>query len=193
MRMPRPTVAVLGTGHIAAAVAHMLLTAGFTVRVWNRGTERVAGVVAAGAVPARTPAEAVTNADVVMTTITGSRAVASVMAAAGGGALDAMRTYCTWIQMGTISPSWTDELAGRAAARGIAFVEALALGGDQAARAGRLLVLAAGAEHARERVQPIFDTIGRRTVWASTPAYSASSPGACDRGPATELGAEPRR
>jgi 3-hydroxyisobutyrate dehydrogenase-like beta-hydroxyacid dehydrogenase len=107
MRMPRPTVAVLGTGRIGAAVAHMLLTVGFAVRVWNRGTERVAGVVAAGA--------------------------------------------------------------------------------------GRLLVLAAGAEHARERVQPIFDTIGRRTVWAFTPAYSASSPGACDRGPATELGAEPRR
>jgi 3-hydroxyisobutyrate dehydrogenase len=170
MRMPRTTVAVLGTGHIGAAVAHVLLTAGFTVRVWNRSTEHAAAVVAAGAVPARTPAEAVTEADVVMTTITGDRAVASVMVAAGGGALDAMRPYCTWIQMGNISPSWTAELAGRAAARGIAFVEALGLGGEQAARAGRLLVLAIGAEHAREWVQPIFDTIGRRTVWASNPA-----------------------
>jgi 3-hydroxyisobutyrate dehydrogenase len=170
MRMPRTTVAVLGTGHIGAAVAHVLLTAGFTVRVWNRSAEHAAAVVAAGAVPTRTPAEAVTEADVVMTTITGDRAVACVMVVAGGGALDAMRPYCTWIQMGTISPSWTAEFAGRAAARGIAFVEALALGGDQAARAGRLLVLAAGAEHTREWVQPIFDTIGRRTVWASNPA-----------------------
>jgi 3-hydroxyisobutyrate dehydrogenase len=170
MRMTRTTVAVLGTGHIGAAVADVLLTAGFTVRVWNGSTEHAAAVVAAGAIPARTPAEAVTEVDVVMTAIAGDRAVASVMVAAGGGALDAMRPYSTWIQMGTISPSWTAELAGRAAARGIVFVEALALGGEQAARAGRLLVVAIGAEHAREWVQPIFDTIGRRTVWASNSA-----------------------
>jgi 3-hydroxyisobutyrate dehydrogenase len=122
-----------------------------------------------------------------MTPITGDRAVASVMVAAGGGALDAMRPCCAWIQMGTISPSWTAELAGRAAARGIAFVEALALGGEQAARAGRLLVLAVGAERARERVQPIFDTIGRRTVWASNPADARHRRSRAHGVPATEL------
>jgi 3-hydroxyisobutyrate dehydrogenase-like beta-hydroxyacid dehydrogenase len=77
---------------------------------------------------------------------------------------------------------WTAELAGRAAARARhRLCRGIAIGGDQAARAGRLLVLAVGAEHAREWVQPIFDTIGRRTVCAIRPT-SASSPVACKRG-----------
>jgi 3-hydroxyisobutyrate dehydrogenase-like beta-hydroxyacid dehydrogenase len=122
---------VLGTGQVGAAVAHVLLTAGFTVRVWSRSTEHAAAVVAAGAIPARTPAEAVTEVDVVMPTITGHRAVAS-----------------------------------------------------EAARAGRLLVLAVGAQHARERVQPIFDT----TVWASNPADARHRRSRAHGVPATELG-----
>jgi 3-hydroxyisobutyrate dehydrogenase-like beta-hydroxyacid dehydrogenase len=86
---------------------------------------RAATVVAAGATLTPNPAEAAADADIVLTTVTGRVALASVIAATGGRALDAMRPYSTWVQMGTISPSWTAEFAGRAAARGIAFVETL--------------------------------------------------------------------
>jgi 3-hydroxyisobutyrate dehydrogenase len=161
-----PTIiAVLGTGRMGDAIAHKLLAAGFAVRVWNRTPDRTAAAVAAGATPAHSPAEAVAEADIVLTMLTDGMAAASVIAAAGGGALEAMPAGCTWIQMGTIGPTWTDLLAAAAAASGVAFVDAPVSGSDQAARAGELIVLASGPEAVRDVVAPLFDTIGRRTMW----------------------------
>jgi 3-hydroxyisobutyrate dehydrogenase len=166
----RPTtIAVLGTGRMGDAIAHKLLAAGFAVRVWNRTREHAAAAVAAGAAAARTPADAAAEAEIVLTMLTGGSAVGSVMGADGGGALEAMAPGCTWIQMGTIGLSWTDEFGARAAARGVAFVDAPVSGGDNAALAGTLLVLAAGTDDALARVQPIFDAIGRRTLWLGAP------------------------
>jgi len=161
-----PTIiAVLGTGRMGDAIAHKLLAAGFAVRVWNRTRERTAAAVAAGAVAARTPADAVADADIVLTTLTDGMAAASVIAPAGGGALAAMPPGCVWIQMGTIGPTWTDLLAAGAAASNVAFVDAPVSGSDQVARDGDLLVLASGPEAVRGVVAPVFDAIGRRTLW----------------------------
>jgi 3-hydroxyisobutyrate dehydrogenase len=163
-----PTVAVLGTGRMGSAIARRLLATGFAVRVWNRTPDRTADAVAAGAALAWTPVEVVRRADVVLTTINGGEAVASVMTPRDGP-LDAMRQFSTWIQIGQVSPSLIAKFDVSAAARGITFVEALALGGDGAARAGKLLVLAAGGERARAAAAPVFDAIGRQTVWAASP------------------------
>jgi 3-hydroxyisobutyrate dehydrogenase len=159
------TIAILGTGRMGDAIAHKLLAAGFAVRVWNRTPARAAAAVAAGATAARTPADAVAEADIVLTMLTDGMAAASVIAPAGGGALEAMPRGCTWIQMGTIGPTWTDLLAAAAAASGVAFVDAPVSGSDQAARAGDLLVLASGPEGVRDVVAPVFEALGRRTLW----------------------------
>jgi 3-hydroxyisobutyrate dehydrogenase-like beta-hydroxyacid dehydrogenase len=110
------------------AIAHKLLVEGFAVHAWNRTPERAAAVVAAGAVAAHTPFDAVAEADVVVTMLTDGDAVAGVMNDADGGGLAAMTPRCTWIQMGTIGPSWTDDLAALAAARGAPFVDAPVMG-----------------------------------------------------------------
>jgi 3-hydroxyisobutyrate dehydrogenase len=167
-RRAQPTVAVLGTGRMGSAIACRLLATGFAVRVWNRTPIRSVDAVVAGALPAWTPVDAAARADVVLTTINGGEAVASVMTSLGG-ALDAMRPGSTWIQIGQVSPSLIAKFELTAAARAITFVEALALGGDGAARAGKLLVLAAGGERARAQAAPVFDAIGRQTVWAASP------------------------
>ena len=52
------TVAVLGTGLLGAAMAENLLKKGNVVRVWNRSADKLAPLVAMGAVAAATPAEA---------------------------------------------------------------------------------------------------------------------------------------
>jgi 3-hydroxyisobutyrate dehydrogenase len=161
-----PTIiAILGTGRMGDAIAQKLLAAGFAVRVWNRTPERTAAAVAAGATPTRTPAQAVSEADIVLTMLTDGMAAASVIAPTGGGALEAMPAGCTWIQMGTIGPTWTDLLAAAAAASGVAFVDAPVSGSDQVARAGELVVLASGPEAVRDVVAPVFEAIGRRTMW----------------------------
>jgi 3-hydroxyisobutyrate dehydrogenase len=102
-------------------------------------------------------------------------AVAAVMNDGDGGGLRAMTPGCTWIQMGTVGPSWTDELAAVGAAREVPFVDAPVMGSNDAARAGTLVVLVSGPASSRGVVPPVVDAVARRTMWVG-PAGAGSSP-----------------
>jgi len=160
----RVTVAVLGTGSMGAPIASNLLAAGFRVSVWNRTAARAAALVDGGARLASSPADAASNADVVLTMLTDGAAVEETMNGPGG-VLEAMRPGSVWIQMATVGLDWTDRLIGLAAEHGVELVDAPVSGSDGPAREAKLIVLASGSEEARARVQAIFDAIGRETLW----------------------------
>jgi 3-hydroxyisobutyrate dehydrogenase len=157
------TVAVLGTGTMGAPMARNLLRAGFGVRVWDRTPARAARV-GIGARRASTPAQAADGADVLITMLTDGGAVAEVMTGPDG-ALSMLPSGAVWIQMGTIGVDWSDRLAGMAAVHDVAFVDAPVSGSSTPAEEGELEILASGGQPVRARVQPIFDVLGRRTVW----------------------------
>ncbi|MEA2478383.1 MAG: 3-hydroxyisobutyrate dehydrogenase [Thermoleophilaceae bacterium] len=158
------TTAVLGTGRMGSPIAGNLLRAGFEVSVWNRTPKRARDLVDAGARLAVSPADAAASADVVLTMLADGEAVAHAMTGPEG-ALPALRPGSVWIQMATVGVDWTDHLAARAWDHGITFVDAPVSGSDGPARDGQLVVLASGTAAAQERVQPVFDAIGRRTLW----------------------------
>jgi 3-hydroxyisobutyrate dehydrogenase len=81
------------------------------------------------------------------------------------GALSALRPGSVWIQMATVGVEWTDHLGALAWDAGLQFVDAPVSGSDGPARDAQLVVLASGSDAAKERVQPLFDAIGRRTLW----------------------------
>src|SRR4051812_49192844 len=161
---PRAAVTVLGTGRMGAPIAHNLLRAGFPVSVWNREPEATAPLADAGAVVASSPAAAADGADVVITMVTNGDAVAQTMTGSTG-ALEALRPGSVWIQMGTIGVEWTERFATQAAARGIEFVDAPVSGSDGPAREGTLILLGSGPEELRARLRPVFDAIGRKSLW----------------------------
>jgi 3-hydroxyisobutyrate dehydrogenase len=164
MAEPMQHIAVLGTGTMGAPMARNLLRAGFRVRVWNRTPAKAAALVGDGARPASDPAEAATAADVVITMLTDGASVEDVMTGPGG-ALSMLRPGAIWIQMSTVGVEWTDRLADLAGRHDVAFVDAPVSGSSEPAQRGTLEILAAGAESMRHRVEPIFDVLGRRTVW----------------------------
>src|SRR5262245_7122035 len=106
------TVAVLGTGRMGAAIAVRLLGAGHAVTAWNRTASRLTGPVDAGARAAATPADAVRDADVVITMLTDGAAVETVLFGPSGavGAL-APRTHL--VEMSTIGPARVQDMARR--------------------------------------------------------------------------------
>jgi 3-hydroxyisobutyrate dehydrogenase len=145
-------------------MARNLLHAGFGVRVWNRTMAKAAALAADGAHPASDPAEAATGADVLITMLTDGATVEGVMTGPDG-ALSMLRSNAMWIQMSTVGVEWTDQFADLADRHGVAFVDAPVSGSSEPAGRGELEILAAGALEVRPRVQPIFDVLGRRTVW----------------------------
>jgi 3-hydroxyisobutyrate dehydrogenase len=154
------TIAVLGTGTMGAPIARNLLRAGFTVRVWNRTPAKAQALVADGAIYAPQPAAAVNGVDVMITMLADGAAVDQVMTG-----LPPLSPDIVWIQMSTIGVEWTDRLAALAARRGVTFVDAPVSGSSEPAEKGELLILASGARSVRDRVAPVFDVLGRQTLW----------------------------
>jgi 3-hydroxyisobutyrate dehydrogenase len=157
------TVAVLGTGTMGAPMARNLLNAGFGVQVWNR-TPAKAARVGVGARRASTPAEAAVGADMLITMLTDGAAVEGVMTGPKG-ALSMLPSGAIWIQMSTVGAEWSDRLADLVVSHDVAFVDAPVSGSSGAAEQGELVILASGATTVRPRVEPIFDILGRQTVW----------------------------
>jgi 3-hydroxyisobutyrate dehydrogenase len=80
---------------------------------------------------------------------------------------DACADGCVWAQRGTIGVEATRRIAGRLAAQrpGVMFVDAPVSGSKGPAEQGQLLILASGPAAAAGTVRPVFDILGRKTVW----------------------------
>ncbi|MFI6265017.1 NAD(P)-dependent oxidoreductase [Micromonospora sp. NPDC051006] len=151
-------IALLGTGTMGTAIGHRLLATGRRLVVWNRTPARTDSLVAAGARAAATAAEAVRDADVVITMLTDATAVRAVLFGADGAAA-VLRPHAHLVEMSTIGPRAAAELAEFLPA-GARLVDAPVAGGAGAAEQGRLVVLAGGEEAAVERVAPILELLG---------------------------------
>ena len=161
----RPEVAVIGAGIMGAAMTRNLVAAGLTTRVWDRSPSATGPLADAGAVVAGSAREAVRDAGVVITMLSTADAVESVIF--DGGVADAFADGCVWAQMGTIGVEATRRIADRLAAQrpGVMFVDAPVSGSKGPAEQGQLLILASGPAAATDVVRPVFDVIGRKTVW----------------------------
>ncbi|MFJ9347829.1 NAD(P)-dependent oxidoreductase [Streptomyces sp. NPDC101237] len=167
----KPTVAVLGTGIMGAAMARNLLKAGHAVRAWNRTRAKAEPLAADGAQVTDTPAEAVEGADVVLTMLYDGDTVLEVVREAAG----ALRPGAVWVQSTTAGLDQVPALAAFAREHGLVFYDAPVLGTRQPAEAGQLTVLAAGPEQGRETVAPVFDAVGARTLWTGDDGASAAA------------------
>ncbi|MEU4463879.1 NAD(P)-dependent oxidoreductase [Streptomyces sp. NPDC024017] len=156
------TVSVLGTGIMGAAMARNLARAGHTVHAWNRTRAKAEPLAAEGVRIADTPAQAVQDADVVLTMLYDGPATLDTMREA----VPALRPGKAWVQSTTAGIEGVAELAGFAREHGLVFYDAPVLGTRQPAEAGKLTVLAAGPTEGRDRVTPVFDAVGARTVWS---------------------------
>jgi 3-hydroxyisobutyrate dehydrogenase len=161
----RPAVAVIGAGIMGSAMARNLVAAGLTTRVWDRSPSATGSLADAGAVVAASAREAVRDAGVVITMLPTADVVESVIF--DGGVAEAFAGGCVWAQMGTIGVEATRRIGDRLAAQrpGVMFVDAPVSGSKGPAEQGQLLILASGPAAAADAVRPVFDVIGRKTVW----------------------------
>ncbi len=158
-------VAVLGTGIMGSAMARNLVSAGLRTTAWDRSSTATAPLSEAGALVAASPAEAVHDAQVVITMLPTADVVTSVIF--DSGVAEALPGGAAWAQMGTIGLAETTDIAGRLGRLrpDVMFVDAPVSGSKGPAEAGQLLILASGPPAAEAAVRPVFSAIGRRIVW----------------------------
>jgi 3-hydroxyisobutyrate dehydrogenase len=161
-----PTVAVLGAGGtMGGGIARNLAGAGIEVRAWNRTAAKIEDLTTLDGVTAcATTAEAAAGAGFVLTMLSDDEATIAALEGSDGAAAGS-DDGAIWIQMGTIGIAGTERCAELARHAGLVFFDAPVLGTKQPAQAGELVVLASGPDERRERLEPIFDAVGKRTIW----------------------------
>ncbi len=161
-------VAFLGIGAMGHGMATSALRAGISTLVWNRNEEASRDLVELGAEVAQSAADAARSARIVVTMVTDADAVISI--ARGEGVLAALAPGSILVQMSTIGVAGIERVAALVAAQrpDVILLDAPVSGSKEPAEFGQLTIFASGPHEARSRVTPLFDALGRRTIWAGS-------------------------
>jgi 2-hydroxy-3-oxopropionate reductase len=157
------TVAVIGLGIMGGPMAANLLQAGYDVVGCNRTPGKVARLVAQGGRGAADVAEAVRDADVVLTMLPDSPDVEAVVLGEGG-VLDSAKPGTLLIDASTIRPDVSVRLAEAAGERGIRAVDAPVSGGEAGAVEGSLSIMVGGDAEDVAAARPVLEAVGRTIV-----------------------------
>jgi 3-hydroxyisobutyrate dehydrogenase-like beta-hydroxyacid dehydrogenase len=164
-------IGFIGLGKMGSAIAENILKAGHDVTVWNRSPEPVAELAKKGAHPAKSPEETM-QGDALFSMLASD----AVMRAVGldGKLLDRAAKGLIHANMATISTEFAREMTAAYDKHGLHYVATPVFGRPDAAEAAKLIVVAAGAAAQIEKLAPVFDAIGVRTVIAGTEPEKAN-------------------
>jgi 3-hydroxyisobutyrate dehydrogenase-like beta-hydroxyacid dehydrogenase len=158
-------VGFIGLGKMGIAMARNIAKAGHRVHAWNRSP-----VAGAGLDMVKSARDAF-NADVVFTMLSDDAAVRDVILDAD--LLAAARKGTVHVVAATISIDFAEELTARHAEAGVAYLSAPVFGRPDVAEAAALHIVVGGAKSAIDKVQPLFDAIGKKTwVMGERPAQA---------------------
>ena len=155
-------VALLGTGHMGAAMSRALARSGFELVLYNRTQERAETLAAElGAQVAATPAEAVVSADVALSMVADEAAVEALYRAPDG-AIAGIHPGVVLADMSTVPPSVATGLEADVRAAGGALLDAPVSGSVGLAEAGELTIMVGGRAEHLERARPVLDALAKR-------------------------------
>jgi len=155
-------IALIGTGMMGERMGGRLLDAGHELAVYNRTRARTAALEARGAAVADTPRAAAAGSDFLITMLADAAAVRG-MAKGESGFLGASGDRL-WVDMSTVSPAESRELAAEGHRHGVHVLDAPVSGSLGAAVKGMLVILVGGAAEDVAAAKPLFDVLGRATL-----------------------------
>lgn len=160
-------VGLIGLGIMGKPMAKNLLKAAFPLTVWNRTPARMDELVASGAARAESPRQVAENADIIITMVSDSPDVEQVILGAAG-VLHGVRAGSVVIDMSTISPQVTREIAAQLAAKNVAMLDAPVSGGEKGAIEGTLSIMVGGDAAVLERARPVLNALGKSITHIGT-------------------------
>jgi 3-hydroxyisobutyrate dehydrogenase-like beta-hydroxyacid dehydrogenase len=157
-------IGFLGLGIMGGAMAANILRAGYPLMVYNRTPEKCEPLAQLGAGVASDPRHLAHTAEVIIAMVTGPEAL-DVLLWGPQGAAAALNEKKVFINMGSVSPRYTRELAARLAPTGVTFIDAPVSGTKKPAEEGTLLILAGGREEAVTGLEPVLLTMGKKVIY----------------------------
>jgi 3-hydroxyisobutyrate dehydrogenase len=150
----------IGLGNMGIPMAEQLIKADYTVTVYNRSKEKEAALKEMGASVAETPKELIATTDALIVMVSDDAAIEQIFKGTDG--LFSVETSGKIIiNMSTVSPSISKEMAAECKARGNAYLDAPVSGSVKQAETGQLVIMVGGDEVAFNQVKPILEKMGK--------------------------------
>ena len=153
----------VGLGIMGRPQALNLMKAGHTMAVWARRRESMRPLVEAGATACASPGEAASLADVVFVMVSDTPDVEQVIFGPKG-IIEGAKPGTVVVDMSTISPVATRDMANRLAEKGMEMLDAPVSGGEVGAINGTLSIMVGGKPEVFARVKPLFECMGKNIV-----------------------------
>jgi 3-hydroxyisobutyrate dehydrogenase len=158
--MSKQRVGWIGLGNMGIPMVRNLLKAGFPVTVYNRTASKADALEAEGAARAVSPGDLWASSDVLITMVADDAALHDLYKG-HGRLLETAPPGKTVIDMSTVSPATSRELASDLAAKGIDYLDAPVSGSVKPAEMGQLVIMVGGKASVYESVRPIFEKLGK--------------------------------
>lgn len=153
-------IGVVGTGIMGAPMALNLVKAGFEVTAYNRTPAKAEALAKDGVNVAKSIEEVGESCAVVITMVPDTPDVLDAVQGVGGLA-SSMKDGSVLIDMSTIAPGPTRDLASSLAGKGIAMLDAPVSGGSWGAQQGTLSIMVGGEQAVFDRCLPVFEAMGK--------------------------------
>ncbi len=153
-------IGFIGLGIMGQGMARNLLEAGFDVTVWNRTASKMAPLVDAGAQEAESPADVAARSDIVITCVSDTPDVEEVILGQNG-VIEGVQEGALVVDMSTISPQATRDIAAKLSEKGVHMLDAPISGGSEGAEKGTLSIMVGGDAEQVERAMPAFEAMGK--------------------------------
>jgi len=157
----------IGLGLMGKSMARNLLKAGFPLTVYNRSRSAIDELVTLGAVAANSARQVAEQSDSVITMLPDTPDVETVILGQDG-IVEGGHPGLLIIDMSTISPLATIQLAETLKQRSLSLLDAPVSGGDSGAVAGTLSIMVGGEQADFQRAQPIFAALGKTITYCGT-------------------------
>lgn len=150
----------IGLGKMGIPMTQQLINAGYPVTVYNRNKEKEASLQALGASTAASPAELIQQTEVVIIMVSDDKAIQEIFTGEHG-LLSAATTGKYLVNMSTVSPAVSKEMAALCTKQGNFYLDAPVSGSVPQAESGQLVIMAGGDSAAFETVKPILEHLGK--------------------------------
>lgn len=153
----------VGLGAMGELIVPRLMTAGHKVTGWNRTRAKAEPLIAQGMAFANTPREVAQASEIVFSIVTDSAAVKAV-ALSDDGIIAGLRKGGLYVDMSTIEPEVSREIAAQFAKAGSIMLDGPLSGSPVTVKAGNASVMVGGDEAAFERAKPVLLAIGPKVT-----------------------------
>lgn len=157
--MSKPNVAFLGTGLMGSHMARNILKAGFPLKAWNRTRSKAEALAKDGASVCDTAAEAVKDADFVITMLSDGPTVKTLMV--DDNLMGQMKKNAVFIDMSSIRPNEARELSKILTSNDLRIMDAPVSGGTKGAENAELAIMAGGEEATFKDAFSVLEAMGR--------------------------------